>query len=161
MLRSGFFTSRARSGPRHRVMGLVNESQTRLRRYRHLPCVGACGLRQSRYAFTSHSFSSCPMHREQRGDPKPEPRRAPSSIHRLIMDNKLARRGHPTSRALVRITRLHYQEGNFPVRMSHHTKGAEKAQERSNVPKTARFRRLSRAAALNAIGSSAVKLWKN
>ncbi len=80
-------------------MGLVSENRTHLMRYRQLPCVGACGLRQCRYAFTSHSFSSCPMHREQRGEPRREPRRAPSSIHRLIMDNKLARRGHPASRA--------------------------------------------------------------
>ena len=68
-------------------------------------------------------ISSCPMPCGQRGEPKIETRRAPS-IHCLIMDKyTLARRGHPTQRVLVRITRLQSRRENSPVRKSHHTQG--------------------------------------
>lgn len=142
MLRSRRLAPLPGSGARHYVMGWVNENRARLKRYRRLPCIGACGLRHGRYAFTSHSFSSCPMHREQRGEPKREPRRAPSSIHRLIMDNNSHAGATPLRELWYALQGYTIRRGTSPVRMSQHTKGAEGAQEPRNVAKIARFKRL-------------------
>lgn len=59
-------------------------------------------------------ISSCPMPCGQRGEPKGE---SPARTTRPLPDHgqhTLARRGHPTQRVLVRITRLQSLEGNFP-----------------------------------------------
>lgn len=81
-----------------RIVGLIEQNRAHMRRYRQLPRVTTRRLRQSRYAFTSHSSSSCPILRRQKVSRPPQSRRAPSHPS-SVMDNSLASRGHPTRRA--------------------------------------------------------------
>ena len=106
-------------------------------------------------------ISSCPMPCGQRGEPKNSTRRAPS-IQCLIMDkHTLARRGHPTQRVLVRITRLQIQEGKLPRSEVSPYKGHRTCARVDKCRETRPILAIFEIAFTNAIPLQGVRLWEN
>jgi hypothetical protein len=150
-----------RCGTRRRMVGLIDWNRAHLRRHRQLPSVRTCGVLQRRYAMTSHSFPPAQCLADREVSRKVEPRRAPS-IHRLIMDNTHSRAGATLHNEFwYALQGYNLRRETSPVRMSHHTKGAERAQERTNVAKIGRYRQLFGAAGRDAICLVSLRHWKN
>jgi hypothetical protein len=161
VLRFGSFAPQPRSSTRRRMVGLIDWNRAHPRRYRQLPSVRTRGVLQRRYAMTSHLFPPAQCLADREVSRKAKPRRAPS-IHCLIMDNTHSRAGATLHNEFwYALQGYNLRRETSPVRMSHHTKGAERTQERTNVVKIGRVRRLFGAADRDAIYLVNLRHWKN
>jgi hypothetical protein len=161
VLRFGSFTPQPRSSTRRRMVGLIDWNRAHLGRYRQLPSVRTCRVLQRRYAMTSHSFPPAQCLADREVSRIVKPRRAPP-IHCLIMDNTHSRAGATLHNEFwYALQGYNLRRETSPVRMSHHTKGAERAQERRNVAKIGRHRKLFGAGGRDAICLVSLMRWEN